>query len=169
MHPRSHRHPYATLKMAKFLGWLSVGLGVAELVAPRQVARAVGMDEHGSLVRLHGGREIVQGVAILLAPDPRPWVLARVAGDVLDVGTVAAGSRRGTGKVLGTLAVLTAIGLIDLYCARRLTSPRVSDPEKLAEYRGRSGFPRPAEEMRGRASNGHAAPPAQAMLASKRL
>jgi hypothetical protein len=166
MHHRSHRHPEATLKMARVLGWLSIGIGVAELLAPRQVARAAGMDDRSALVRLYGGREIVQGVGILLARDPGPWVLARVAGDVLDMGTVAAGSRGGAGKIVGTLAVLAAIGMIDLYCARRLTPMRVSDPEKLAEYRGRSGFPRPAEAMRGRAANGHAGPPAQTMSAS---
>lgn len=166
MHQRSHRHPDATLKLARMLGWLSIGLGVAELLAPRRVGRAVGMDERRGLVRLYGGREIVQGLGILFARDPAPWVLARVAGDMLDAGTVAAGSRAGRGKVLGTLAVLAAVGLVDLYCARRLTPMRISDPEKLAEYRSRSGFPRPAQEMRGRAANGHAGPPAQAMSAS---
>ena len=162
----SHRHPDATLKMARLLGWLSIGLGVAELLAPRQVGRAVGMDERMQLVRLYGGREIVQGVGILLARDPAPWIWARVAGDALDMGTVVVGSRANAGKVAGALAVLTAIGLVDLYCARRLTPMRVSDPGQLAEYRGRSGFPRPAEEMRGVAANGLAGPPAQSMPAS---
>ncbi len=70
MHHHSHRHPDATLKMARILGWLSIGLGVAELLAPRQVGRAVGMEERSGLVRLHGGREIVKGVGILRASDP---------------------------------------------------------------------------------------------------
>ena len=166
MHHRSPRHPDATLKMARLLGWLSIGIGVAELVAPRQVGRAVGMDERPRLVRLSGGREIVQGLGILLARDPSPWVLARVAGDVLDMGTVVAGSRAETRKLVGTMAVLAVMGLVDLYCARRVTPMRVSDPEKLAEYRGRSGFPRPANEMRGVAANGHAGPPANANQAS---
>lgn len=165
-HHHSPRHPDATLKLARFLGWFSIGLGLAELLAPRQVGRAIGMDDQSGLVRLYGGREIVQGVGILLAKDPSPWILARVAGDVLDMGTVAAGSRAGSRKLVGALAVLAAVGLVDLYCARRLTPMRVSDPEKLAEYRGRSGFPRPAEEMRGVAANGHAGPPSQTMSAS---
>ena len=162
----SPRHPDATLKLARLLGWMSIGLGVAELLAPRQVGRAVGMDEQSQLVRLYGGREIVQGLGILLAKDPAPWVWARVAGDALDVGTVVAGNRENPGKAAGALVVLAAIGMVDLYCARRLTPMRVSDPEKLADYRGRSGFPRPAEEMRGVAANGHAGPPAHATPAA---
>ena len=36
-------------------------------------------------------REIACGAGILLAKDKTPWVMARVAGDVLDVTTLSAG------------------------------------------------------------------------------
>lgn len=153
-HPRSSRHPDATLRLARMLGWASLGLGVAELLAPRQVGRATGMDERMQLVRLYGAREVVQGLGILLARDPAPWVWARLAGDALDLGTVLAASRQRPGNLAAAIGVLTAIGLVDLYCARRITPMPVHDPERLADYRGRSGFPRPIDEMRGIAANG---------------
>ena len=154
---RSSRHPEATLRLARMLGWFSIGLGVAELLAPRQVGSTVGMEERARLVRLYGGREIAQGLGILLARDPAPWVWARVAGDALDMGTLVTASRARPKDVAVALGVLATIGLVDLYCARRLTPMPVQDPERLADYRSRSGFPRPPEQMRGKGTNGRLA------------
>ena len=39
------------LGLAQGLGWFSIGLGVAELVAPEQLARFLGMEEHTQLIR----------------------------------------------------------------------------------------------------------------------
>jgi hypothetical protein len=38
-------------RIAKGLGWFSIGLGLAEIVAPRQLTRALGMQGSESLVR----------------------------------------------------------------------------------------------------------------------
>ena len=43
-------------KTARFLGWFSIGLGVAELIAPGALNRSLGMREHNSLVRAFGLR-----------------------------------------------------------------------------------------------------------------
>ena len=42
------------LALAQGLGWFSIGLGVAELVAPEQLARFLGMEEHTKLIRAYG-------------------------------------------------------------------------------------------------------------------
>src|SRR5438270_1516565 len=72
-------------KLAKGLGWFSIGLGVAELVAPKTIARLVGSRNHSSLIRAYGVREIAAGVGILTTPKPSGWLWTRVAGDVVDL------------------------------------------------------------------------------------
>src|SRR3569833_4361332 len=81
-------------RMAKGLGYLSIALGVAELVAPRAVCRAAGLNGMERLVRSYGAREIATGVAILTSHNAAPWIWGRVAGDMADIATVATGIRQ---------------------------------------------------------------------------
>jgi hypothetical protein len=114
----------AGLALAEGLGWFSVGLGLAELLAPRPLAAWLGMGERAGLVRAYGAREIATGAAILLARgDPTPWIWARVAGDGLDIATLAAGlsgdnPRRGNVGV--ALAAVGGVTALDVACARML-------------------------------------------------
>ena len=71
------------------LGWFSIALGAAELLAPRALDRWLGVGEHETVTRLYGLREIGVGAGILLSRDPTPWLWARVAGDVLDLASLA--------------------------------------------------------------------------------
>ena len=76
-------------RRAVALGWFSIGLGLAELVAPRQVARLIGADEddattHAVLMGT-GVRELVCGLGLLSKSRPATWAWARVAGDVMDI------------------------------------------------------------------------------------
>ncbi len=64
------------------LGWFSIGLGLAEVVAGRELGRALGMEDRAWLLRLFGVREIAAGVAIFSQDNPALGVWARVAGDV---------------------------------------------------------------------------------------
>src|SRR5205085_6171972 len=52
------------LGAARGLGWFSIGLGLAELVAPRTMAELTGVRSPG-LLQLYGLREIACGVGIL--------------------------------------------------------------------------------------------------------
>jgi len=82
-----------TRSLARGLGWYSLALGAAELLAPRTVARAAGLEGSSrALVRLYGLREIACGIGILMSRNPAPYVWARVGGDVLDLATVASQS-----------------------------------------------------------------------------
>ena len=76
--------------MAAGLGYFSIALGIAELVMPRAIRRAAGIEAPDALVRGYGVREIATGVAILMTHDATPWIWGRVAGDALDIATVAA-------------------------------------------------------------------------------
>ena len=48
-------------RMARALGWFSIGLGMTELLAPRRITRALGMEGTEGLLRFYGAREIASG------------------------------------------------------------------------------------------------------------
>jgi len=76
------------------LGWFSVGMGLAGLLAPRQLARLIGADaESGSTawaLRAVGGRELICGVGLLSGARRANWAGARLAGDVMDLALITA-------------------------------------------------------------------------------
>ena len=51
--------------IVKGLGWFSLGLGLAELLAPRQLSRGAGIRQNKLLLQGYGLREIVTGLGIL--------------------------------------------------------------------------------------------------------
>ena len=71
------------------LGWFSVGLGLAQLLAPRQMAQLIGADEEDSTTRAAlmgvGLRELTTGIGLLSKSRPAAWAWARLAGDVMDL------------------------------------------------------------------------------------
>ena len=67
-------------KVATGLGWFSIGLGLAELLAPRQLSHFIGMEDGGrktTVLRTYGLREISAGVGILMQ-SPAAGVQSRV-------------------------------------------------------------------------------------------
>lgn len=138
------------LRTARGLGWFSVGLGVVELLAPHALARATGTRHDPVLVRACGVRELATGIGLLFARDPEPWLWARVGGDALDAAALAAGrtgrddDRWRTGV---TLAAVVGVTAVDIACARALHTRATP----IRDDRDRSGWPEPAEAMRGRA------------------
>lgn len=144
--------------LAQGLGWLSIGLGVAEFLAPERLARALGLEDRTRLIRAYGAREIATGLGILLRDDdPAPWIWGRVAGDALDLATLAAGlddrnPRRG--NVGLALAAVVGVTALDLICARQLAEEREErsrHPLPMRDYSDRSGLPRSPAAMRGAA------------------
>jgi hypothetical protein len=135
------------------LGVFSLLLGLAELVAPRPVGNTVGMEHRPRLLRAYGLREVLAGIGILAGRRPSVWMWSRVAGDLLDLATLASGlgsreARRGNiGKAMAAVAAVT---LIDIYCAWRLGA-EVAPRAVLRDYGGRRGFPDTPERMRGAA------------------
>ncbi|MBA4067311.1 MAG: hypothetical protein C0501_27105 [Isosphaera sp.] len=108
--------------MATFLGLFSVGLGLAEVCAPRALADLTGVRYPG-LLRAYGLRELAAGVGILTARRPAGWLWARVAGDVLDLATAGAAFAQATGadrrKAGQTLAALAGVTVLDFLCAQQ--------------------------------------------------
>ncbi len=154
VHPMSRllpKRPEGPMRApARALGWFSIVLGTAELLMPRAVSHAAGMKGRGAaLLRLHGLREIGVGIGLLTSRDPAPWLWGRVAGDAVDIATVSTGLVAGKPlRALGTLAMLSGVTAVDARCAEAAgRGPR----QAVVDYSDRSGFPKPADEMRGAA------------------
>jgi hypothetical protein len=111
------------LTLSRCLGWFSVALGAAELLAGRQVARALGVEHRTPLVRLFGLREILVGIGILQKPTSPSLLWARVGGDALDLAALAAALRYDNPRrtevdvAMGMVAAVTAL---DILCGYRL-------------------------------------------------
>ena len=105
--------------VARGLAWFGIGLGLAELLAPRAVARAAGLNGHERLLQLFGVREIASGVVILAAEDPAAWLWTRAAGDVFDGALLGRGMMAGNPErqrsMLASLAVAPIVALDMLY------------------------------------------------------
>jgi len=90
--PQHYTETYGKEKdaLTSFLGWFSIGLGAAELLAPGLVARVMGVDEEENrgLLRAFGVRELIAGVGILTRPRPTYWVWNRVIGDTIDLAAL---------------------------------------------------------------------------------
>jgi hypothetical protein len=109
------------------LGWFSIGLGLAELLAPRGLSRLIGVRDHRPLVRILGLREITSGVGILTRPRPSGWLWSRVAGDAMDLALLGAAFRSYRGRALRLAAATAAVAgvtLLDVMCSRGLSRAR---------------------------------------------
>jgi hypothetical protein len=140
--------------MTRGLGWFSIGLGLLELAAPRRLGGALGLERRSGLLQFYGAREILAGLGILAARRPAAWLWARVAGDALDLATLAPGLREGNrqrGFAAAAAAAVAGITLLDIYCAMQSGEEKPVNRGLLKDYSARSGFPQSPEMMRGAA------------------
>ncbi len=110
------------------LGWFSLGLGLAALVAPRLMARSIGLSPRESggrtVLRAFGLREIASGVGILSRSRPTGWVWGRVLGDTMDLALLgrALTSRKARRvRVATTALAIAGVTVVDALAAFRLT------------------------------------------------
>jgi hypothetical protein len=146
------RLPRKGTGLAKSLGWLSIGLGAVELLAAPAVAKALGAKERTDVTKAFGIREIATGIGILTAADPTPWIWARVGGDALDLGTLAAdikGDNPNSRNIKLAMASVAGIMAADIACAYQLSSTRTPQNSFLENYSLRRGMPKPPGQMRG--------------------
>lgn len=114
-------------KLARGLGWFSIGLGVTELFFGRRLASSLGLGRRTGLVRFFGLREIATGIGILSQDkgDRMPWIWARVAGDVLDLGVLAMGLRSNNPERKNAVIATTnvaAVTALDVLCGAQLAA-----------------------------------------------
>jgi len=106
------------------LGWFSIGLGLAEVLAPRTLERVLGIKHHGFLLRVMGLREIASGVGILTGRRPSGWLWARAGGDVIDIAALGMALNSDTAKPANiglACAAVAGITVLDIRCAQELS------------------------------------------------
>ena len=153
-------------QFSRSLGWFSLGLGLTELIAPRRLARAIGVSEdHDRLIQALGAREIVSGVGLLARPKPTGFAWSRVAGDIMDLSLLGAALTQVRSQPLSVsrshdddarrltfaFSVVAAVTVIDVITSVRLTQKPAPDPRwRFNPPGGRSGLRRPIEVDRPR-------------------
>jgi hypothetical protein len=127
--------------LARTMGWLSFGLGAVELAAPGKVADFLGVDRrHTKLIRGYGAREVASGVGIMAQRTPAAGAWSRVAGDALDLATLAvalAPSRRRK-RVLLAMGVVAGALALDALAAKKLTHRKTDEDYDRGSRRPRT-------------------------------
>jgi uncharacterized membrane protein len=120
------------VRLAQGLGLFGIGLGIAELIVPRVVKRAIGSRGSGTrAVRAFGARELTSGLAVLGSRDPVRALDARLIGDIFDLVALGiAFARPSNGRRRLLLAAGTVLGTtaLDVMARRRLAA----DPNRAA-------------------------------------
>jgi len=163
--PRVERTGPSSLKgadqLARALGWFSVALGIAELVAAGPIARSLGLGHKEGLIRAYGARELASAVPTL-SVDKTVGLGARIAGDLLDLATLASALHPGNPKrdnaAIATALVL-GITVLDLLAYEGVKAVHRRAPGDNRRYSDRSGLPRGAQASRGLARQDFETPP----------
>jgi uncharacterized membrane protein len=121
-------------RVARGLGWLSIGLGLAQIVAPRRVSRMIGVDDdeanRNTMVAIRV-RELASGMGIVARERPAGPVWARVGGDVMDLALLgralwSADGRRN--RLTAAAAVVVGLTVLDVLAGRSLARASATRP-----------------------------------------
>ena len=141
----------ASDRMARNLGWFSLGLGALEILAPHRITRALGMEGRENLVRAYGFREVAAGM-LSLSIEKRVGLWSRVAGDGLDLATLMTALRDDNPKkdnVAIALMMVAGITLLDITTAMEVGARHAPKKGSQRTYRDRTGYPRGLAASRG--------------------
>ncbi|MFG3555734.1 SRPBCC family protein [Micromonospora sp. NPDC047557] len=115
------------------LGWMSLGLGVAQLAAPDTVRRISGVDDSPTsraVVPLVGARELIHAAGLLTSRRKGMWAWTRVAGDAMDLASLGLAIAHRGGRRRRRLLVVTGaivgITVVDLLTAVQATRAKRS-------------------------------------------
>ncbi|SCF29270.1 SRPBCC family protein [Micromonospora saelicesensis] len=110
------------------LGWVSLGLGVAQLAAPDTVRRISGVDDSPTtraVVPLVGARELVHAAGLLTSRRKSVWAWTRVVGDAMDLASlgvaIAHRSGRRRRRLVAVTGAVVGITVVDLLTAVQAT------------------------------------------------
>jgi len=123
--PKSNTPSLSSTKLARALGWFSMGLGMTELIWPKAITKVTGLsDKNTGLIRLYGLRELASGGAIFMQNKPTEAMWSRVVGDAIDLASLGASynapdAKRG--KLAFAMLNVLAVTALDVVCASQLS------------------------------------------------
>jgi len=138
-------------RLARFLGWFSIGLGTAQVTAPRAMCRLIGAEGKGRsplVMRLMGVREIAQGSGILTRARPTGFVWSRVVGDAVDLGALVVVAKNGKhpGRTAFAIANVAGIAVPDVFEAIHLAKQQ-GEPQSGKRMRKAVTIAKPRQEV----------------------
>ena len=125
-HPSTENESNAQ-RRARGLGWFSIGLGLAQIGAPRAVARLIGInddEETRNTMFAIGLREITSGIGILSSPRGAGWVWGRVGGDLMDLallGKAMGDDENDRNRVAAATAAVAGVTVLDFMTGQQLS------------------------------------------------
>lgn len=134
-------------RVARDLGWISIGLGLTQIFAANRLSRAVGLTGSESMMRAFGVREIGSGVVTLSTERSRGlWM--RVVGDLADIAALTRAlnrwnPQRQNAKIALTLVLgITALDVFAATTTARQQHRPSTGHRSYRSYRDRSGYPK---------------------------
>ncbi|MFL6238139.1 MAG: SRPBCC family protein [Actinomycetes bacterium] len=110
-------------RLAKGLGLASLGLGLPQVLRPRESAKAIGLKAKApqrTAITAVGVRELAAAAGLLRRTSPG-WLWTRVGGDAMDLALLGRALRNGDTKVIKRTAAATAgvvaVTAVDVYAA----------------------------------------------------
>jgi uncharacterized membrane protein len=114
-------------KLAGALGWMSIGLGVTQMVAPRIIASLAGVPRRKSESRLMGIRKIATGMGMLAQPQHALGLWTRVGTNLMELARLRKEARRRDARrvrVAATMAAVAGATVVSAICAKKLSAAR---------------------------------------------
>jgi hypothetical protein len=101
------------------LGFFSLALGALEVLAPKQIAKALDAKGHETLIRSFGARELVAGAGLIQDPGHGVRMWNRVVGDVMDLSALhmARTNSPNNRNIWAAIAVVAAVTTLDAITA----------------------------------------------------
>lgn len=110
-------------KLARGVGLVSLGVGLALIGAPAWTIERFGMGERKELGRFLGVRDLILAAGLLRSEKPAPWLRARAISDAADAALLAGGAAFGAfprGQAMFEFAVAAVFSAFGFTLARRL-------------------------------------------------
>jgi len=110
-------------QVARGLAWFSIGIGVAQILAPRTVSWLTGVSVPPVLMIACGVRELACGIGILTQDEAAPWIRARIWGDAVDLAALTCGALvpgADRKRIAINIAAVAGLSALDFYCSREL-------------------------------------------------
>ena len=116
-------------RLSRALGLFSVGLGLSQILAPRNVARTIGLqddDRNRKIMMAFGFREVASGLGLISRPQSASFAWGRVVGDAMDLAMLSralTSDRNDHNRAAVAMAAVLGVTALDLIAAKKLSQP----------------------------------------------